>query len=88
MSTIHEGESVQLLSAYRYGGQPHELLPVGTIGRVVDVHGGGQGVAVEFTLREPIFGPSGEVIDHGKFELGYFNLRQIASTGEELSPCG
>jgi hypothetical protein len=79
MSAIHEGESVRLLAAYSYGDTPGEWLPAGTVGRVVDVHGGGKGLAVEFTLREPAFGPSGEVLDYGKFELGYFDLRQVAS---------
>jgi len=77
MSAIHEGDSVRLLGAYRYGDMPDQWLPAGETGRVVDVHGQGQGLAVEFTLRAPVFGPSGQVLDYGKFELGYFGIGQV-----------
>lgn len=77
MSAIHEGSRVRLKGAYRYGDQAGQVIPAGTVGQVADIHGAGQGLAVEFTLREPVFGPGGDVVDFGKFELGFFARDEV-----------
>jgi len=77
MSMIREGDTVRLKAAYSYGDAPGETIPAGSAGWVVDVHGQGHGLAVEFTLREPSFGPSGEVLDFGHFELGLLGADQV-----------
>lgn len=77
MSSIHEGDTVRLKAAYRYGKAAGETIPAGTEGWVVDVHGQGHGLAVEFTLRAPSFGRSGEVLDYGRFELGFLGADQV-----------
>jgi hypothetical protein len=72
-----EGDWVRLKVSCQYGGAPHETLPSGAVGQVADVLGGGRGLAIEFTLREPVFSPNGEVVDFGKFELMFLNSDEV-----------
>lgn len=73
MGKINLYSDVRLLTPCdAYGeiqGEPVRHLPTGSVGRVIDVLARGKACIVDFTIREPVFGPGDEVLDYGESRL-------------------
>ncbi len=71
MTCFREFQTVRLISPQRsacvYCGGATHRLPKGKRGTIIHVLGAGEAYEVEFTVCEPRFAPSGEVLDYGQY---------------------
>lgn len=66
---MKEYDRVRLLTAIQGGTMDKPVtIPAGTEGIIVEVFEGGPSYEVDFTLRGPVFGPGGDVLDYGHYE--------------------
>lgn len=85
---MKEYDRVRLLTAIEGGTIDNPVtIPAGTEGVIVEVFGGGPnygpGYEVDFTLRAPVFGPGGDVLDCGHYETESVNADKLVP----LAPC-